>query len=274
MAIIKLSIILFSIFYCVCGQSNNNRNSGRRNSAPELPLNERRGGGGGGNGGGNQCSRTYSVDHLILALQWPTSFCWVNQACNRQVDHNRWQIHGLWPTKRAFGQSPQFCCLSDRFDSRAIDSIRDQLLLKWKSVREDARHDQFWRHEYNKHGGCAQRLSNRLSNQFQYFNTTLGLYDLYPINDWFQRANIRPNSKQLYSVDDIHKSIESQLKARVRLECGPNPDPRPDSPPILSEIHICLDKNTLKPIDCHNRDDRQCFNPNIRYNSVLFPKHS
>ena len=269
---IMYSLIVFSLVLCqTLSQSTQNGRQTRRQSNSNsggLQFNDRRGG-----PQSNECSRDYSVDYLILALQWPTSFCVERQRCNRNVDHNRWQIHGLWPQRRQYGQNPQFCCLSNRFDYRLMDPIRDQLLLKWKSVREDAQHEQFWRHEWNKHGSCAQRLSKKLSDQFQYFNTTLGLYDLFPINDWFKKKDIHPNNDRLISVNKIHDTIESQLKARVRLECGLNPDPRPDSPPILSEIHLCLDRNDLKPIDCKNRDDRQCFNPNIRSNSVLFPKH-
>lgn len=252
-------------------QKRNNRQSTRPSNASALQSSGRR-----GSFGGNSCALDYSVDYLLLALQWPTSFCYSNQRCNRNVDHKRWQIHGLWPQNRVFGETPEFCC-SDRFDSRVLEPIRRELLDKWKTLREDGRHDQFWRHEWNKHGSCAQRsLSRELSSQLQYFETTLKLYDSLPLNEWLEKANVKPSNDHLYSLNDFHQSIEPHVKSRIRLECSLNPDPRPDAPPILSEIHICLDRKQLKVIDCPHRDDRQCLTHSPRSNApnlILFPKH-
>lgn len=267
-------LVCFLLLWLILGESNgkeglrpSQRPSQSRPSTTSNIENARR-----GPPQENQCSLDYSVDYLLLSLQWPTSFCHQHQRCSRDIDPNKWQIHGLWPQRKTFGQNPQFCCLRSRFDSRKLDPIRHQLVEKWKSSREDGRHDQFWRHEWNKHGSCAQRLSRNLSDQFQFFNTTLSLYDMFPLSDWFRKTNVLPSNDRLYSVDDIHHSIERHLKSRVRLECSVSPDPRPNSPPILSEVHICLERTHLKAIDCHNRDDRQCFinGPN---NPILFPKH-
>ena len=258
-------MLFLSVALC---QPNSRRSNGQRQASNASNIqNPRR-----GPSENNQCSLDYSVDYLLLSLQWPISFCHQHQRCSREIDPNRWQIHGLWPQRKTFGQNPEFCCLRSRFDSKILDPIRRQLIDKWKSSREDGRHDQFWRHEWNKHGSCAQRLSRHLSDQFQYFNTTLSLYDSFPINDWLRKTNVFPNNEKLYSVNDFHHSIESQLKARVRLECSLNGDQRSNSPPILSEIHICLDRNQLKAIDCKGRDDRQCF-ANGPNNPILFPQH-
>ncbi|XP_054164712.1 ribonuclease Oy-like [Oppia nitens] len=140
------------------------------------------------------------------------------------------------------------------------------------SLRDDARHDSFWRHEWTKHGSCGRR-SPSLANQFLYFNTTLSLYDSFPLKDWLSRSDILASNDRLFSVNHFHDAIEKHLKSRVRLECSLNRGPpEAQSPPILAEIHICLDRKTLTPIDCQKRDDRQCFS-NSNKNLVLFPKH-
>jgi len=237
---------LLVLITCVSGQRQRQLSIGERARRPA-----------------NQCSTNYGIDYVLLSLQWPTSFCWEKQSCNRQVDQNQWQIHGLWPQRRS-GEWPQFCCSDSNFNTSSIEPLMGQLLKKWKSLRADAKHSPFWKHEWTKHGTCAQSLP-QLRGQFNYFNTTLHLYDLFPLNEWLNKRQINASNHRNYSLNTIHESIEYELKSRVRIECSIIPD----SLPILTEIHICLNKTSLQPINCVHRDDRQCGT-----NSVRFPANS
>jgi ribonuclease T2 len=207
----------------------------------------------------NQCSTNYSTDFLLLSLQWPSSYCLQKQLCNKDIAQNQWQIHGLWPQRRG-RERPQFCCSDTKFQFSNIEPLLSQLMRKWKSLRIDGNHKSFWRHEWTKHGSCA-RLLPLINSQFNYFNITLQLYDLFPLNLWLNKRGIKASNDRNYSLNSIHQYIEYELKTKIRLECLSIRD----SIPVLSEIHICLNKTTLEPIDCHQKDDKQCGHQFLKF---------
>jgi len=218
----------------------------------------------------NQCSIDYNIDYLILALQWPTSYC-VNDSAVTEAQTTvggKYTVCGHSARSTANRQRSTAVRTANTTrpssgNPRPIDHQMDE-----SSRGRQSRH--VLAHEWTKHGSCGRR-SPQLADQFQYFNTTLRLYDSFPLTDWFKSSDILATNDRLFSVNDIHAAIERQLKSRVRLECSPYPEPRgPDSAPILSEIHICLDRKTLQTIDCTNRDDKQCFAKNNK-NLILFP---
>lgn len=209
----------------------------------------------------NQCSTNYNIDYVLLSLQWPASFCWQRKSCNKHP--NEWQIHGLWPQRRSGQEWPQFCCTENEFNASLIEPLKNQLLLKWQSLKADRKHELFWSHEWTKHGTCAQSLP-LLRGPFNYFNTTLHLFDLFPFNVWLNKRGINADNDRHYSSHSIHESIEYDLKRKVRLECALINR----TLSVLSEIHICLNKTSLQTIDCVHRDDHQCHQ-----NHIIFPSH-
>jgi ribonuclease T2 len=207
----------------------------------------------------NECETNYNIDFLLLSLQWPPSYCLQKQLCNKHIAQNQWQIHGLWPQRRG-RQWPQFCCSNTKFKFSNIEPLLSQLMTKWKSLRIGGNHESFWRHEWTKHGSCA-RLLPFINSQFNYFNITLQLYDLFPLNLWLNKRGIKASNDRNYSLNSIHECIEYELKTRIRLECVQIRD----SIPVLNEIHICLNKTTLEPIDCHQKDDKQCGHQFLKF---------
>ncbi|CAG2174772.1 unnamed protein product, partial [Oppiella nova] len=215
----------------------------------------------------HSCSLDYTIDYLILALQWPTSSCLkYDNICNVDADYSCWQIHGLWPQRRhePHQQEVQWCCAT-AYDPSLLDPIRAELTRKWMTLNVTADNDYFWGHEYDKHGSCG-RSSPALADQLRYFTTTLRLYDSFPVTEWLTSGDILPENDALYAVDAIHEAIESKLNSsRVRLNCG---DPSgPEWAPILSEIYICLDVDTFQPIDCEGEDNKNTKN------LIQYPKH-
>ncbi len=95
-----------------------------------------------------------------------------------------WSIHGLWPqyTKSKY---PKFCHRAT-FDIKTLNPIIDRLNSEWYSnIGPD---DEFWRHEYLKHGTC----NFNSFNEYQYFKTTLDLFD---------KANAINIPKLFYNID-------------------------------------------------------------------------
>ena len=83
-------------------------------------------------------------------------------------EDNDWSIHGLWP-QTDVNKYPQFC-KKVNFDIRKLNPIIDQLKEKWYSNRGSD--EDFWKHEYEKHGSCN---FNNL-NELEYFQKTLDLF--------------------------------------------------------------------------------------------------
>ena len=85
------------------------------------------------------------------------------------LEDNQWVIHGLWPQSSKTNY-PQFC-KKVTFDPELLKPIEDELDKYWSSDRGG--NDNFWEHEWKKHGSCF--FSD--INEFGYFNTTLELYE-------------------------------------------------------------------------------------------------
>lgn len=83
-------------------------------------------------------------------------------------DNDNWSIHGFWPQYSTTGY-PSYC-RQVSFDINKLSKIRDKLDNVWYSEKE--KNELFWEHEWKKHGSCM--FNN--CNEFQYFNTSLELY--------------------------------------------------------------------------------------------------
>ena len=80
-----------------------------------------------------------------------------------------WSIHGLWPTRKD-GSYPQFCDgIPKDFDLDLVKEIQKELEKYWINVTPKSSATQFWSHEYQKHGKCAQR-EELLRHEIDYFN--------------------------------------------------------------------------------------------------------
>ena len=80
-----------------------------------------------------------------------------------------WSIHGLWPQYNK-NQYPTFC-KNVNFDIKKLEPILKELNEKWYSIEE--KNENFWKHEWEKHGSCMFIELNEL----EYFEKTLELFD-------------------------------------------------------------------------------------------------
>ena len=80
-----------------------------------------------------------------------------------------WSIHGLWAQYNK-NQYPSFC-REVNFDINKLEPILKDLNEKWYS--EDNKNENFWKHEWEKHGSCMFIELDEL----EYFEKTLELFD-------------------------------------------------------------------------------------------------
>jgi ribonuclease T2 len=80
----------------------------------------------------------------------------------------RWTTHGLWPST-GHGQGPFECNKTAPFDPDVLNPILSRLEVQWTDVRENGPKDDFWNHEWTKHGTCAMQLEV-LNTELKYFS--------------------------------------------------------------------------------------------------------
>jgi ribonuclease I len=103
--------------------------------------------------------RGYLVVSLAYAMEWTLGL----QLC---PDAEEWTLHGLWPSSND--------CSGPPFDPNAISSIESDLEAKWPSCYgKGGGEDDFWSHEWEKHGTCSGM------QELDFFNTALALQQKY-----------------------------------------------------------------------------------------------
>ncbi|KAK6029535.1 ribonuclease, T2 family [Ostertagia ostertagi] len=150
------------------------------------------------------------------------------------------------------GHSPplpsfKFCDGSPRkFDSKLIESIEQTLLKMWPNLYPAKTAHSFWKHEWEKHGTCAQNHHN-LSSELLYFNTTMAIDALYSVQGALKRAEIVPRSEP-YQLEDIRDALGEELSNgfHVQLHCLTDKKTRQT---LLGDVRMCIDKS-FQPIDC------------------------
>jgi ribonuclease I len=108
----------------------------------------------------------FSDNYYNTITNYPKKFYYLSLI---KEQNNTFSIHGLWPqyTKQSY---PTYC-KNVTFDIKNIEQLLPQLNEKWYSTKE--KNEDFWKHEYEKHGSC---VFTPLTEK-EYFEQTIKLYD-------------------------------------------------------------------------------------------------
>jgi len=186
-------------------------------------------------------NHSHKFDFLLFAQVWPISGCieWEERKKDNTCslpNRKQWTVHGIWPTKN-FTIGPLYCNRSVHFDFDTLSPILDDLKLHWTNVRANTKLDNFWQHEWEKHGTCAMQLEV-VNNEYKYFNKGLELNQEFPISQYLSEANIVPGG--LYHTEEILDAVKKNIKGmNPALECEKVHEFKE---PVLTQISICLDK--------------------------------
>jgi len=202
-----------------------------------------------GHGQESNLKKNHDFDFLLFAQVWPISGCieWEERSDKNTCalpNRQNWTVHGIWPTKD-FTIGPLFCNRSASFDFNEIQGILDQLKLHWTNVRANTELENFWEHEWTKHGTCAMQLKV-FNTELKYFSQGLALNEKFPLAQYLAQANIKPG--KIYETKDVFEAVKKGIGGKnPALECQHMPEDFVK--PVLTQIGICLDKN-LSVIDC------------------------
>ena len=177
-------------------------------------------------------------DSYVMAVQWPNGYCKAN-SCGNKADHvykNKMTIHGLWPSLK----SGKY--LSDCTSGVSINNDGSTLFTNmkqyWPSFSTSSTNENFWEHEYNKHGYCMVEEKG-WSGYEQYFNFVLNLHKA-TYNDLITKAFPSYSSTTVTVTYDAVKTAIQKIipNATFKMNCKSK---------YIYEFYFYLEKDTTTP---------------------------
>ncbi|XP_078000527.1 ribonuclease Oy-like [Glandiceps talaboti] len=188
-------------------------------------------------------------DHFVYAQQWPQTSC---NSANWQKEHNcsvpskvkTWTVHGLWPSK-GNTEGPNNCNASWPFDPDKIKDIEPELETFWPNLYTDSKRDDFWTHEWDKHGTCGVDLE-AIDSELKYFKTGLKLNQDVNLTKSLSDHGIVPSLDKSYSYDDVMNAFTDTFGFAPMMNCYYNKTTKTS---YLEQVSFCLTKS-FKVFDC------------------------
>lgn len=151
-------------------------------------------------------------------------------------------MHGLWP-ERNDGNYP-CTCTDQTFDVSKVKSIEDELNTYWPSLNGPS--DSFWKHEYEKHGTCAEDV---FPDEFSFFNGTLALRAQYDAVTALAAAGLRPSNSKGFTLPAFRKAMTAAYGTYPAVSC--------DQSGNIEGVTWCISKN-LTAIACPSATADDC----------------
>lgn len=120
-----------------------------------------------------------------------------------------------------------------------------ELKQYWPNIYSGTSEDDFWKHEWTKHGTCAAS-DFYIDGEYKYFHTGIELLKKYNLNEILAATGIKPSLEDSYMMLDIHAAILSSLGVNATVSCYNHKGTKQH---LIKEIRLCLDKD-LEAIEC------------------------
>ena len=173
-------------------------------------------------------------DSYVFAVQWSNGYCKVNN-CGTKADNvqkNTMTIHGLWPSLKS-GKYLDDC-------TKGVTIVDDKSLLftnmkkYWPSFSLSSTNENFWGHEYNKHGYCMVEEYG-WDGYEDYFDFVIDLY-LKTYIDLITKAFPNYSDKTVtLTYQQVVSAIQKVIpNATIKMNCKSN---------YITELYFYLEKN-------------------------------
>jgi len=206
-------------------------------------------------------SRNMEWDFFMLVTEWPFSSCEKENATHQHecvipdiVDG--WVLHGLWPSCNN-GKYPA-TCTQEKFDFSKVEDLNDRLMKYWPNLFADESKTSFWKHEYEKHGTCAETVQG-FETEHDFFKVTLDLRDKYDMGRVLSDQGITPRVIP-YKGADVKKAIDNGL---TKKGCATCQKVKGVDGYVLMSTTVCLSKS-LQLIDCPYCE-QECYDNDAVY---------
>ncbi|KAI0828417.1 ribonuclease T2-like protein [Hypoxylon sp. FL0890] len=190
-----------------------------------------------------------------------------------------WTIHGLWPDHcdgtydSTCDSSRAYTNISDILKSFGDDDLLSYMETYW--LPNDSTGEEFWEHEWGKHGTCVSTLEPKCFTDYQpteevpyYFNTTVSLFKTLPTYKWLADAGITPSSSQTYELSDIQAALSKNHGGKtVYIGCSGSAI---DQVYYYFNTYGSVANGQFVPAESDNTDDGGCPSSGVQY----LPKNS
>lgn len=188
-------------------------------------------------------------DHFVFTQQWPVSVCidtniTHQHTCALGKNVTTWTVHGLWPTSHG-SMGPNYCNNSAKFNPDALQPILGRMLKYWPNMYTDTPMNDFWEHEWTKHGTCATSLPV-LGREVDYFNQTLNLNRQYDFLTLFTEQGLVPRDGYTYQLFEIRQALGAALGYIPKIQCTTDIAQKVQ---YLMQVEMCIDK-TFNAMQC------------------------
>lgn len=154
-------------------------------------------------------------DLYVFAYSWTPEFCYGEQypGCSNPEEFwgTHFTLHGLWP-QYAAGGYPQDCTTVAYNSSVPVAIGMDTMTQYWPNVQETegtADYDDFWAHEWTKHGTCSGMT------QYDYMNDSINL-----IKQLGTPADFTAAVGGTIDADQLRDLFGGKTKASLQCESG------------------------------------------------------
>ncbi|RZC93487.1 hypothetical protein C5167_007300 [Papaver somniferum] len=161
-------------------------------------------------------------EYYILAIQWAYTVCGSQPSRSSSNFQKEFTIHGLW-------RYPELPSTPNSFKPGALAPIKAMLEKDWINAKKNNTNNQFWKHEYKKHGVRTSFSTTRL-----YFSKGL---EAYGTLEKFGLGNflVRLFAGKAASEQFIFTQLKSHLRNKnVGMICST------DGKSNLKELQLCF----------------------------------
>jgi ribonuclease T2 len=183
-------------------------------------------------------------DYYLMALSWSPSFCATHADETEQCGSKGFGfvLHGLWPQNRD-GSWPQHCSGSSEHEPDAATVDRTLAFMPSRHLIE---------HEWQTHGTCTGLDAH---SYFDLADRAFAQIKVPP-------ALVAPRSPPQLSANDVVRAFiqanPGLSESMLSVDCHDGSE--------LTEVRVCLDKQTLSPQACSGRVRNTC-----RYGALKIP---
>ena len=173
-------------------------------------------------------------DYYLMSLSWSPSFCETHPDESSQCKHQGYGfvLHGLWPQNRN-GSWPQHC---------STTAAPDEATIAHTLAFMPSRH--LIEHEWETHGACTG-LDPR-----GYFDLADRAFASVKIPPVLTTPQTPPAISAKEVVDDFVAANPGMSESMLSVTCHDGYE--------LTEVRVCLDKDSLAPQACSGRVRNSC----------------
>jgi len=201
-------------------------------------------------------------DFILYTTRWPAAVANGNSV---PTNVTGFSLHGLWPNRNDTTW-PQYCT-NQQFDLKPIESLYSTLVEVWYDFEHPYDPSDFWSHEYEKHGTCAES-DPLMASEYQFFSTAIKLsQNMFPLVEVLAKGGIVPSDSKLYNLNTFQQVIQNGIGAFPLMTCSQDYEGNVQ----VDRIQFCVSKS-LQLYTCNSAVTNKIIeNGNCGSGTISFP---